>query len=207
MLLVGNVDVENLTRDSGVLEPIIVSFVLPRDLRRDTQLRLKYFGYYSGRFDGLTSANVDTTGDLSLLLEPLTWRYVPQEIQMRVRGNGADLLSANTSVGFINQVTPGVSDTGTIDYIPFQRTMQLEAGQSDGVNAIGNTTAWEVPPVVSNGHNAVYDMVIGTVQKNVTQIDVELKVIRDTTRDLATYFSFEDKVRIDSISFQLEINE
>ena len=206
MLLVGNVDVENMTIDSGILHPIVVSFILPRDLRRDTKLKLKYFGYYSGRYDGETSDNVDSTGDLTTHLQPLTWRYVPQEIQMRIRANGADVLSGNTSVGYVANTIDGFADSGTLDYIPFQRTMQLEAGQSDLGGAIGNTTAWSVPPVVSSGHNSVYDMNIGVIEKNVTRIDVELKVIHDTTRNFV-YFSFEDKVRIDSISFQLEIDE
>jgi hypothetical protein len=210
MLLVGNVDVENESQFSGVDKPITVSFVLPRDLRRDSKLKLKYFAYYMGHWVPATAHLVFDGLLEDSLLEPFTWRYVPQEIQMRVRGNGADLLSTNTGVGFVNQALPGISDTRSIDYIPFQRTMQLEAGQYDilGAEIIGDTTAWDVPPVTQNGHNSIYDMNIGVVEKNVTTIDVELTVIKDNKRDDSfQWFSGEDKVRLDSISFQIEIEE
>jgi hypothetical protein len=209
MLIVGNIDIDNTSLESGIENDIRVKFILPRKLRRSSQLFLKYFAFYQGYFEerllhGI-DANVLSTGKQYL------WRYIPHEIQMKVFGNGEDLLADNTLVSHVREVSAGVSDTRTINYLPFQRTMLAEAGVNDVAGPQPNNIPYGHPYSVSSGHQSVYDMKIGTVHDNVSEIEVVLKVLRDIKRvfiaEESDQFSFEEKVRIDSISFVLELIE
>lgn len=203
MLLISNIDFDNSDLESGHEEDVRVSFTLPRKLRRDAKLKIRYCSFYQGMYDTNTNqtANIATVGSV----RRYNHRYHPQEIQLSILGNGQDLMNNNI---IMEQI--GIdSAPKNASSITFHRTMVAEPS----VHSLGviteNTTPWRNSMPYSSGHRKVYDLNVANVYDNINEIELVIKIIRDNKRvgDDGGTFSEEEKVRIDSITLHLELIE
>jgi hypothetical protein len=204
MFLVGNVNVENLVFDSvGVTDPLSISFTLPRKSVKRRKLKVKYFGYHAG----LSEDNPDhverryfvEVGDVKR--KYYSWRLPIGEIQMEVFSHGDSITHEN--VGVHHYSNDGSSKNTNL--LRYATTKACEAQSVDGVGVVLKNNATRPMPLL-RGHSEVCDVSVGFVETNADQVDVRLTLIPDEIDpvDVATD-SFEKNIRMDSISFVLEL--
>lgn len=202
MFLVGNVNVENLALDSvGVKEPISVFFDLPRKSRSRRKLRVKYFGFHSGvsadhPFVGFKLEEGDTARS-----KFYRWRLPVGEIQMHLFAGGDPISSEN--VGTFHYSASG-NDRNT-NMVRYLTSKSCDALEYDGDEAVKENKSL-LPLPVLRGHSEMSDMHAGYVEPNASQIEARFTLIPDEVNftDPADH-SFEPNIRMDTISFVLEL--
>ena len=204
MFLVGNVNVENLLFDSeGVTKPISISFNLPRKSVKRRKLKVKYFGFHAG----LSEDNPDhvlgryfvDAGDSKR--KYYSWRLPIGEIQMEVFAQGDSVTHENVGTHYYSK-----DDTSkNTNVLRYATTKACDATRLDGGNNIlENLTRRPLPML--RGHSEMCDVGVGFVETNADQLDVRLTLIPDEIDPVdAATDSFEKNIRMDSISFVLEL--
>jgi len=209
MLLVGNINYENLSFDSeGMLGETEVSFILPRRLARRSILKLKYFGYHAGLskdnddFGGVTfDVDSSDTGDQIQYL----WRGVVKEIQMRVFTGDKNIMGDNVGTHYIDDVDETIfNSVENVDFISFPISKEIVSAFTFFGNILDNNA--EFPLNVGRGHSQFYNTGLGHVEESTSKITVALSALPVVMTASTTVHSFEPNVKMDTISFILELN-
>lgn len=206
MLLVGNVNVENLTRESeGVVGTIRIPFILARRLKRRSRVRLRYFGYHAGAF--LTEIQVrQYEGNIGDEKADYEWRGACSEVRMRVEADGVSIMHDNTmvrSARFRDGVAQESEDV--VDSLVFPATLATDAMNHSGNAAVQNDVLR--PMAVHRAHHALSETTLGFIDPNVSTLEVLLSAdhLPSPTNTIARY-SFEPNVRMDTLSVVLELS-
>lgn len=207
MYLVGNVNIENLLFDSvGVTSPVIVPFHLPQKARSRRKLKLKYFGFHSGpSADNPDLALGDngkfffTTGDVKR--KYYSWRLPVGEVRMEVIAQGSNITHENVGTKFISESSQIENNSSLI----FETSKSCDALEQTAGNIPVENVALKPAPIY-RGHSEMSDLTIGFIETYVDQMEIRLTVIPSETdpSDVSTD-SFETNVRLDTISFVLEL--
>jgi len=199
MLLIGNVNVENLSHDSlGVAAPIKVSFTLPRDIRKRHKLKLKHFGFHSG----IPTSNASyASRDYAWTYFSLPWTQLAltkkvKEVQMSFLADGDDVMHDNVSTRFAETDNNlGSSTSKNVNYVSFFTTKKAVV-----LSRINDDTQPNEPSVTAfDGYQEFSDITVGMIETNANHLDVYLKVIG------ARFQTDIPNVRMDTISFILEL--
>jgi len=210
MLLVGNINYENLSFDSeGMLGETEVSFILPRRLARRSLLKLKYFGYHAGLsvdntdFGGVEFdvSNIDVTAQIHHV-----WRGVVKEVQMRVFTGDKNIMSENVSTHYVDDDDKTVFNSEeNIDFISFPISKEILSAFTSGGTILVNETNFSLN--VGRGHSQFYNTGLGHVEESTSKITVALSALPVVMEGVSpTVHSFEANIKMDTISFILELN-
>lgn len=206
MFLVGNVNVENLLYTSvGVAEPLSLFFNLPRKTQKRRKLKVKYFGFHAGVSADNPNIPANRHGFLvfSATQRFYSWRLPVGEVQMEILAQGDSISHENVGVHHYSD-TDESRNTNRLRYITSQ------ACEAQVYNAVGGRTIIEnhttQPSPWLRGHSEMSEVSVGFVETNTDQLEVRLTVLPDETEPVDTLLhSFEPNVRMDSISFVLEL--
>ena len=205
MWLIGNVNVENESRDStGIVGEVRVPFILPRKLKRRRGVKIRYMAFHSGAMKDIITLNaydantVDERADLG-------WRSACREVRVKIVADGANIMHDNAMVKHVKYVD-GVemNSVQTIDYITYPATMASEAmSHTGGVLAQNDTSR---PLSVHRSHNQLEDILVGHIDPNVSKLEVVFTAEHQTSNSAPSdRYSHEPNVRMDTISIVLEL--
>ncbi len=205
MWLIGNVNVENDSRDStGLLGEVRVPFVLARKLKRRHSIKIRYVAFHSGAMKDLITLNaydassVDERADFG-------WRSACREVRVKMLADGVNVMHDNTMVKHVKYID-GVEQNSvqTVDYITYPATMASEAmSHTGGVLAQNNTSR---PLGVHRSHHQLEDVIVGHVDPNVSKLEVVFTAEHQTSNSAPTdRYSHESNVRMDTMSVVLEL--
>jgi len=210
MFLIGKIDFRNKSFSDGYLGPFDLKFTLPRRLRKRAMLKLRYFGFLKCYHTEENLIEPFDPNDPSSLNNH-AWRYSPEGVKMRVKANGEDVMGDNISIEYekINDIDPRKITTD--NDLTFNRTIGSINGEFDTIGVANDNSNFGRFLWLNVGHNSLYDMNLGYLEENASEIELIFNLVRDKTADFHGHtphpFSNSDKVRMSSITVKLELIE
>lgn len=209
MWLVGNVNVENVARESvGMLGELRIPFVLPRRLKRRHKVKVRYVGYHAGSFLAriqLNNYEVSTKDERA----DNGWRSCIKEMRMRIEADGTDIMHENSMVRYVRfQDERAVNSTENTNFLCFPATFATEAAeQSGGVVLINSIYR---PMATHRSHHQLEDFGVGFIDPSTSKLEIVLTA-EHQKQDFVGFgfrddeYSYEPNVRMDTISIVLEL--
>ena len=206
-----NINFENLTFDAqGMVGDTEVPFLLPRRLQRRTLLKLKYFGYHSGLSADHEDAGGNTFSATNLedqKRKEYQWRGMVKEVNMKVLADGVNIMHENVSSHYRDDVDKAsFNSVENREFLSFPISKDIQAPYVSGGVIQENNVIRPLP--VARGHSQFYDIGIGHVEENVSEIKIVLSALSISLEGISPLtHSQEPNVRMDTISILLELNE
>lgn len=211
MLLVGKIDFKNNDINDGYDQPISLKFELPRRLRRRAKLKLRYMGFLKSfhQNGALGPPSYDVSDDNSV--KQYFWRYNPDAIKLRIKGNGEDLLGDHSFVKNERFNTQGDVISDNSNEIFFDASIGTIAFEKSGGAKANNNNDYIRFAWINKGYNETHDLTLCDLEENISEIECLFDIVRDKDgyylgRDQFV-FSGEEKVWISSITVKFELIE
>lgn len=210
MLLIGKIDFKNTDQQDGYLGPYTLKFLLPRRLSNKAHLKLKYFGWFQGIYDednDVFSVDLNFTSTYNRY----GWRYTPDAMKVSFSSHGEDLMGDNVAIEFVRTGTDKTDvEFNNSNALLFTRSVGAMArALVGGVTVPNMNDAFDRGLWAISGHNALHDLEICKLERNISEIEVKIEFIRDKFElfHAAGNFSGEELMRLSDLTIVLELIE